>query len=75
VLPAGADLVAVGYGIAYPFSIIGVTLFVQLMPRLLHHSVPEARRSGSSSRAESSRPAGEALPYHESNFEGCGWPT
>ena len=42
VLPAGADLVAVGYGIAYPFSIIGVTLFVQLMPRLLHHSVPEA---------------------------------
>jgi len=42
VLPAGADLVAVGYGIAYPFSIIGVTLFIQLMPRLLHRSVPEA---------------------------------
>jgi putative transport protein len=42
VMPANADLVAVGYGIAYPFSIIGVTLFVQLMPRLLHRSVPEA---------------------------------
>jgi putative transport protein len=42
VLPAGADLVAVGYGIAYPFSIVGVTLFVQVMPRLLHRSVPEA---------------------------------
>jgi putative transport protein len=42
VMPANADLVAVGYGVAYPFSIIGVTLFVQLMPRLLHRSVPEA---------------------------------
>jgi putative transport protein len=42
VLPASTELVAVGYGIAYPFSIIGVTLFVQLLPRVLHSSVPEA---------------------------------
>jgi putative transport protein len=42
VMPSGADLVAVGYGVAYPFSIIGVTLFVQVLPRLLRRSVPEA---------------------------------
>jgi putative transport protein len=42
VLPASANLVAVGYGIAYPFSIVGVTLFIQLMPRLLRRSVPAA---------------------------------
>lgn len=30
-----ADGVVVGYGIAYPFGVIGVVLFVQLLPRLL----------------------------------------
>ena len=29
------DIVSVGYGIAYPFGVIGVVLFVQLMPKFL----------------------------------------
>ncbi len=29
------DLVPVGYGIAYPFGVIGVVLFVQLLPKIL----------------------------------------
>jgi putative transport protein len=33
-LPAGSD-VAVGYGIAYPFGVVGVVLFVQVLPRIL----------------------------------------
>jgi putative transport protein len=33
-LPEGSQ-VAVGYGIAYPFGVVGVVLFVQLLPRLL----------------------------------------
>jgi len=33
-LPSGSQ-VAVGYGIAYPFGVIGIVLFVQLLPRLL----------------------------------------
>jgi len=33
-LPEGSQ-VAVGYGVAYPFGVIGVVLFVQLLPRLL----------------------------------------
>lgn len=31
--------VSIGYGIAYPFGVIGVVLFVQLLPRLLKHDV------------------------------------
>ena len=32
---SGADAVSIGYGIAYPFGVIGVVLFVQLLPRIL----------------------------------------
>jgi len=34
-LKEAGDLVSIGYGIAYPFGVIGVVLFVQLLPRLL----------------------------------------
>lgn len=37
---AGSDVV-VGYGIAYPFGVIGVVLFVQLLPRLLRIDLSE----------------------------------
>ena len=32
---SGSGLVNIGYGVAYPFGVIGVVLFVQLLPRLL----------------------------------------
>lgn len=32
---ARSPLVTVGYGVAYPFGVIGVVLFVQLLPRLV----------------------------------------
>ena len=31
----GSEAVSIGYGIAYPFGVIGVVLFVQLLPRIL----------------------------------------
>ena len=40
----GSDLVSVGYGIAYPFGVISVVLFVQLVPRLLRADMEEERR-------------------------------
>lgn len=45
---AGADTAAVniGYGVVYPFGVIGVVLFVQVLPRLLH-SPWESLRSSS----------------------------
>jgi len=44
--------VATGYGIAYPFGVIGVVLFVQLMPRLLKQDL-DAAAAEFSSRLES----------------------
>ncbi len=40
--PAQTAAVSVGYGIAYPFSIIAVTLLVQFLPKLLHRNVKTA---------------------------------
>jgi putative transport protein len=38
-LKDGASGVSIGYGIAYPFGVIGVVLFVQLLPRFLKHDL------------------------------------
>ena len=40
--PLQTAAVSVGYGIAYPFSVIGVTLLVQFLPRLLRRDVKTA---------------------------------
>lgn len=40
--PAQAASVSVGYGIAYPFSIIGVAILMQLLPKLLRRDVRTA---------------------------------
>ena len=32
----GSANASIGYGIAYPFGVVGVVLFVQLMPKILH---------------------------------------
>ncbi|MBC2596026.1 YidE/YbjL duplication [Ruficoccus amylovorans] len=49
---AGTDVV-VGYGIAYPFGVIGVVLFVQLIPKLLKLKIEEdsAETKGDSAAA------------------------
>lgn len=39
VLPEAAPLVSVGYGIAYPFSMIGLVLLIQFLPKLLRRPV------------------------------------
>lgn len=39
-LPPGSAA-AVGYGVAYPFGVVGVVLFVQLLPRLLGKTFEE----------------------------------
>ncbi len=31
----GSDMASIGYGIAYPFGVVGVVLFVQLIPKFL----------------------------------------
>lgn len=38
------DAVTVGHGIAYLFGVIGVVLFVQIMPKIVHADMDEERR-------------------------------
>ena len=47
-------LVAVGNGVAYPFGVIGVVLFVQLMPKILRADMDAERKkiSGDSAKLE-----------------------
>ena len=40
---AGESLVATGYGLAYPFGVIGVVLFVQLLPKILKVDMDKER--------------------------------
>ncbi|MEA4846237.1 MAG: permease [Clostridiaceae bacterium] len=35
----GSDLASVGYGIAYPFGVVGVVLFIQLIPKLASYNM------------------------------------
>lgn len=39
----GSEAASVGYGIAYPFGVVGVVLFVQLVPKLLHTDMAAER--------------------------------
>ncbi|HEX9331694.1 MAG TPA: TrkA C-terminal domain-containing protein, partial [Anaerolineales bacterium] len=39
VLPEAAPLASVGYGIAYPYSMIGMVLLIQFLPKLLKRSI------------------------------------
>lgn len=39
-----SDMVSLGYGIAYPFGVVSVVLFVQLMPKLLKADIAEERK-------------------------------
>lgn len=37
----GDNAASIGYGIAYPFGVVGVVLFVQLMPQILRRNLKE----------------------------------
>ena len=48
---ADAQMVAVGYGVAYPFGVIGVVMFVQIMPKLLKVNMIEEREKFAAANA------------------------
>ena len=41
ILGTGNSMASVGYGIAYPFGVIGVVLFVQLFPKITRCDIPQ----------------------------------
>lgn len=42
-----SPLASIGYGVAYPFGVIGVILFVRLMPKLFGQKIAEAEKEHS----------------------------
>ncbi|MCX5775554.1 MAG: permease [Firmicutes bacterium] len=39
----GSNMTSIGYGIAYPFGVLGVVLFIQLVPKILHTDIKKER--------------------------------
>ena len=49
----GSDMASIGYGIAYPFGVVGVVLFVQLIPKFLKVDIgAERERLAAASQQE-----------------------
>jgi putative transport protein len=71
VLPESAPLASVGYGIAYPFSMIGIVLLIQFLPRLLKRPVKNEESLWLAEKAIDA-PGLQARVYHvtNSNIEG-----
>jgi putative transport protein len=62
----GGGLVSVGYGIAYPLSMVGVVLLVQILPRLLRVSLHSEEQSWEAEKRSES-PGLEARQYRITN--------
>jgi len=56
VAPEFTSLVSVGHGIAYIFGVIGVVLFVQLIPKLTKANMDEERAKLTASQEEAKKP-------------------
>lgn len=64
--PGASAITSVGYGLAYPYSMVSVVLLIQFMPRLLRRSVPEEEHSWEQERRVE-EPALEARRYRITN--------
>lgn len=51
-----SDLASIGYGIAYPFGVISVVFFVQLMPRILKADMKAEREKMESAGGQARKP-------------------
>ncbi len=58
---ADPDAVTAGYGIAYLFGVLGVVLFVQIMPKILKVNIEEERKSFVAANAVQIKETGKAL--------------
>lgn len=61
----GADMATAGYGIAYLYGVLGVVLFVQIMPRLLKVNIEEERKRFVAAEVITTRKEGKKLKKME----------
>ena len=59
IAPGQLGLVSLGHAVAYPFGVIGVVLFVQLMPRILKVDIAAERAEREARAAEANAPGDE----------------
>ncbi len=72
-LPQESSVTSVGYGAAYPFSIVAVVLIVQLLPRWLHTQPKQAAERYQAEEADKYPPL-EECAFHVDN-PNCGGKT
>ncbi|MGM9522614.1 MAG: permease [Oscillospiraceae bacterium] len=51
-------LVSLGHAIAYPFGVVGVVLFVQILPKILHADMAQERKNIAIDKTESGKKTG-----------------
>lgn len=66
----GADAVIIGYGVAYPFGVIGVVLFVQLAPRLMRVNLEKAAAESAKVADEENRVENVLVEVSNPNLAG-----
>lgn len=66
IAPGNSATVSVGYGVAYPFSMIGVVLIIQFLPRLLRRDLRSEEKSWAQEKQLES-PSLQARQYRISN--------
>ena len=59
----GSNAASVGYGIAYPFGVLGVVLFVQLIPKILKIDIEKEREKLSAPSVEQNADAPASKTY------------
>ena len=64
--PSSSGAVSVGYGVAYPFSMIGVVLLIQFLPTILRRRLSDEEAAWQMEKeSEIARTAGAPVPDHQ----------
>ena len=72
--PDQLGLVSLGHAVAYPFGVIGVVLFVQIMPRILKVDMAKERKliGGAAEETASNKPSKKRFELDEFGFGAFG---
>lgn len=62
-IETGGDMASVGYGIAYPFGVVGVVLFVQLIPKIFKVNMTEEAAKLDASMAQKKKDTKSVKEY------------
>lgn len=64
----GESIASIGYGIAYPFGVIGVVIFVQLIPRLVKKRKPDDSSRNQDKLKSNDKTAGKIIQIEKNGL-------